>query len=156
MKKKDKNLLLFTLFLTVLVVSLPSIMKGDSKETTNFGFNLEGSQVSWNVSEYDEFIGPAINTTSAIMKFRIYIRDDDPNYNWTKTEADFEWCTGSGTEGDPYIIENLYIDAQGEGGGMYIRNTDKYFVIRNCWINNSEVIKYGAAIFLEYAVNLFY
>ena len=46
----------------------------------------------------------------------IYINDDDPNFNWSKTAADNDWCSGSGTYSDPYIIENLYINANGYGG----------------------------------------
>ncbi len=44
---------------------------------------------------------------------------------------------GSGTENDPYIIENLSIDGNGLlGSGIHIENTTAYFVIRNCSITN--------------------
>ena len=153
MKKKDTNLLLFTLFLAAFVISIPSIFNRESQEVNNFGINLENSQVSWNVSDYDQFVGPALNTTSELKKFRIFIDDDDPEFNWTKTEGDFGWCTGSGIEGDPYIIQDLYIDVEKNGGGIYIRDSDKYFVIRNCWINNSGVSEFDAAVFLRYTSN---
>ena len=153
MRRKAANLLLFLVFTTVLMISIPSIFTRESQEVNNYGINLENSQVSWNVSDYDAFVGPALNTTSTLKKFRIYINDDDPNYNWTKTEQDFEWCTGSGIEGDPYIIENLYIDAQGLGGGIYIRESVKHFIIRNCWINNSGTTELDAAVFLRYTEN---
>ncbi|MBU3902481.1 MAG: right-handed parallel beta-helix repeat-containing protein, partial [Candidatus Thermoplasmatota archaeon] len=40
---------------------------------------------------------------------------------------------GSGTESDPYIIEGWDIDAsQGSNAGIEIRNTNVYFIIRNC------------------------
>jgi len=44
---------------------------------------------------------------------------------------------GSGTESDPYIIENWVIDAS-SANGIDIRNTTKYFVIRNCLIENGR------------------
>ncbi|MEM3525732.1 MAG: NosD domain-containing protein, partial [Thermoplasmata archaeon] len=46
--------------------------------------------------------------------------------------------SGSGTLNDPYIIENWDIDAAGQGCGIYIGNTTSYFVVRNCYVNNSS------------------
>jgi len=43
--------------------------------------------------------------------------------------------TGNGTEGNPYIIENWSIDATSTHG-IWIENTDVYFIIRNCYIYN--------------------
>ena len=42
---------------------------------------------------------------------------------------------GSGTEVDPYIIENWVIVSDGSASeGIFINNTDAYFIIRNCTI----------------------
>ncbi|MBN1861367.1 MAG: right-handed parallel beta-helix repeat-containing protein [Candidatus Thermoplasmatota archaeon] len=42
---------------------------------------------------------------------------------------------GSGTEEDPYIIENWIIENDGSASqGILINNTDVYFIIRNCII----------------------
>ncbi|MCG2827483.1 MAG: right-handed parallel beta-helix repeat-containing protein [Thermoplasmatales archaeon] len=41
----------------------------------------------------------------------------------------------AGTEADPYIIENWDIDAS-TAHGIYIENTDVYFIIRNCVIHD--------------------
>ena len=54
--------------------------------------------------------------------------------NWTITNSTYDWCNGAGIVGDPYIIENVTIDAQGSGSGILIENTDDYFIIRNCTI----------------------
>ncbi|MFX1281125.1 MAG: right-handed parallel beta-helix repeat-containing protein [Promethearchaeota archaeon] len=153
MKKNSVNLLLFFVTISLLIGTIPLLSERKIQKTNSFGFNLETSDVSWDVSDYTEFIGPALNTTSELVKFRIYIRDDDPEYNWTKTEAENEWCTGSGTEGDPYVIENLYINAYGEGGGLYIRNTDKHFIVRNCWVNNSGPAETDAGVLMRYTEN---
>jgi hypothetical protein len=45
---------------------------------------------------------------------------------------------GSGTESDPYIIENWAIDATGTYG-IWIRNCTVHFVVRNCLIENGLV-----------------
>ncbi|MFX1500152.1 MAG: NosD domain-containing protein [Promethearchaeota archaeon] len=56
--------------------------------------------------------------------------------NWSNTAAE-EWCAGSGTWSDPYIIENVTIDANNSptGSGILIQNSkNDYFIIRNCTI----------------------
>lgn len=45
--------------------------------------------------------------------------------------------SGSGTAGSPYIIENWDIDAS-SADGIYVRNTDVYFIVRNCVIHDGE------------------
>ena len=48
--------------------------------------------------------------------------------------------SGSGTAEDPYIIESLEIDAGGHefGIGIYIENTDAYFIIRDSKIYGAD------------------
>ena len=47
-----------------------------------------------------------------------------------------EGFSGSGTEIDPYIIENYYIEYSGTSSyGISVFNTNKCFVIRNCYID---------------------
>lgn len=56
--------------------------------------------------------------------------------NWTSAKiADI--CKGSGTFSDPYVIEDLTIDAGGLGSCILIENTIEYFRIENCTILNS-------------------
>lgn len=43
-------------------------------------------------------------------------------------------CTGQGTYSDPYIIEDLEIDAEGSGRSITIINSDVYFKIENCTV----------------------
>ncbi|PJB20862.1 MAG: hypothetical protein CO114_08400, partial [Euryarchaeota archaeon CG_4_9_14_3_um_filter_38_12] len=45
--------------------------------------------------------------------------------------------SGSGTEGNPYIIQNWDIDAS-TAHGVEIRNTDVYFIIRNYVIHDGK------------------
>ncbi len=46
---------------------------------------------------------------------------------------------GSGTAGDPWIIENLEIDANGTGYSLYIGNVTQEFIVRNCTLFNVSV-----------------
>lgn len=64
----------------------------------------------------------------------IYIDDADPNYNWSKTVADNEWCSGLGTPSDPYIIGDIYMNKTGIDPSITIKNSNSYFMIRNCAI----------------------
>jgi len=55
--------------------------------------------------------------------------------------------SGNGAETNPYIIENWDINAS-SADGIHIRNTDVYFIIRNCviydgWTGNSETSHHG-------------
>jgi len=56
--------------------------------------------------------------------------------NWT-VASNKEWCSGSGTWGDPYVIENMIINASGSpiGCGIFIENSiNMYFTIKNVTI----------------------
>jgi len=58
------------------------------------------------------------------------------NLNWTVAN-NTEWCSGSGTWGDPYLIENMIINASDSpiGCGIFIENSvNVYFTIRNVTI----------------------
>jgi parallel beta-helix repeat protein len=57
---------------------------------------------------------------------------------------------GTGTVDAPYIIENWAIDAS-SGHGIRIENTTKYFIIRNCLVENGGASYYG--IYLENVIN---
>ncbi len=50
-------------------------------------------------------------------------------------DSDFTAFPGSGTEEDPYIIENYNITSDVEVCGINISATTKFFIIRNCFID---------------------
>ena len=58
--------------------------------------------------------------------------------NWTAVKDAYDWCTGEGTESEPYIIENATIDAQESGSCIEIQNSNEYFIIQNCSFYNSN------------------
>lgn len=67
----------------------------------------------------------------------IYIDDCQSNCNWEKVSSEYEWCYGSGTLDNPYIIENVIINGKNSGSCITIRNSDVYFIIKNCIFYNS-------------------
>lgn len=62
----------------------------------------------------------------------IYINDNDPNYSWSKTATENDWCRGNGTLNEPYIIENITINGQYTYSCLAIEFSNVYFLIRNC------------------------
>jgi len=57
--------------------------------------------------------------------------------NWTATKS-AGICTGNGTYSEPYVIEDLVIDAGDSGSCIKIENSNVYFKIENCSFYNSE------------------
>ncbi|MFW9972495.1 MAG: nitrous oxide reductase family maturation protein NosD [Candidatus Odinarchaeota archaeon] len=80
----------------------------------------------------------------------ISIDDANPSNDWSKTASDNDWCSGSGTYSDPYIIENVIIQPTDLISGIMIKNSYVNFIIKNCTILNikstsflSETYDYG-------------
>ena len=74
------------------------------------------------------------------------------NNNWTDVKA-AGICTGKGTFSEPYIIEDLVLDAN-DTAGIMIENSTVYFKIRNCTLYNSGGVSawdwsWGGAIVLD-------
>jgi len=67
----------------------------------------------------------------------IFIDDSNPNYYWSKIAIVNDWCSGSGTWGDPYIIENVIIDGQELNSCIEIKKSVVHFIIRNCTLSNA-------------------
>ena len=75
----------------------------------------------------------------------IYINGDD---NFIPANG---VTSGSGTENDPYIIENWDISAE-NANGIWVENTTAYFVVRNCYVHDGwNNGKYG--IYLDPVIN---
>ena len=86
-----------------------------------------------NVEEHDK---PKLKRAGYWIIPPILIDDDKPTKNWVITQATQPWCSGSGTLGDPYIIENVVIDGSGSDICIRIINSNVYFKIRNCTLIN--------------------
>ncbi|MFX1575052.1 MAG: nitrous oxide reductase family maturation protein NosD [Promethearchaeota archaeon] len=60
--------------------------------------------------------------------------------NWSNTALNYDWCSGNGSWSNPYIIENVTIDAISSptGQGIFIDNSKvDFFIIKNCKIFNA-------------------
>ncbi len=58
---------------------------------------------------------------------------------------------GNGSSQSPYVIEGWDIEAPSNGSGIYIRDTNAYFVVQDVDIHSDRTSKYG--ICLEYVTN---
>ena len=76
----------------------------------------------------------------------IVIDNEHPTKNWIITATTYDWCNGSGTSTDPYIIEYLSINGQDSANCLEIRNSEVYFVIRNCKFYNGNFASNHAGI----------
>jgi parallel beta-helix repeat protein len=75
--------------------------------------------------------------------------------NWS-VAASYDWCKGNGTWSNPYVIENLTINASTSptGSGIFIENsTNVYFVIRNVTVTNTGTNIYDGGIKLDNTSN---
>ncbi|GAG88462.1 unnamed protein product, partial [marine sediment metagenome] len=108
--------------------------------TYNGPFNVfENGIVTINYKSKDD-AGNTEITKFEILKIVLtsIIIDEEGNGDYTWEEAvDEEWCSGSGTWSDPYIIQNLVIDGKDTGTCLLIRNSNVPFVVKNCRIYNA-------------------
>jgi parallel beta-helix repeat protein len=58
----------------------------------------------------------------------------DGNADLQSKAASYDWL-GDGTAANPYIVANLTI----EEGGLAIRNTDAYLLVKNCTLGNATI-----------------
>ena len=65
-------------------------------------------------------------------------------HNWTWAAAQ-DWCSGSGTIGDPYIIANLEIDGQNLHSGIIIENSYNWMFLEYFRIENNIIYNVGGS-----------
>ena len=139
MNSKAKSKIIILLTLGILFALLPII-------TTNLSFITGNSN---NSSDYSD----DINLDNEYLKISAVSGKIHIDNNWTAAKA-AGICTGNGTYSEPYVIEDLVIDANGSGSGILIENSDVYFKIENCTFYNSRYRGYlDAGIKLSYVNN---
>ena len=116
------------MLLGIVFAFSPIMFNNNRKLYTGYSDDIEFDYENVKLSEVSEKIH--IFNNSGLVDFR---------------NADI--CTGQGTYSDPYVIEDLVIDAGFSGSGILIENSDVYFRIENCTVYNSE--DYDAGIKLN-------
>jgi len=125
------GVIIFIVFSSLSQYKHPQISYNYSENSTGLTYNELNSADYWN-----------------LINSNIFIDDADPNYNWSKTSTENDWCRGSGTFNDPYILENLSIDAYYIDSCIEIRNSQKFFRIDNCTLYNSGTGSWDSGISL--------
>ena len=97
-KSKKKILILLTL---VIFFIFSNISKNFINNKQSLEFN-EKYQVQIKQSGIWDLTGSPI-----------FIDDSNPSQNWSYTASHYDWCSGSGSWADPYVIENITINGQG-------------------------------------------
>ncbi|MFX0022090.1 MAG: NosD domain-containing protein [Candidatus Hermodarchaeota archaeon] len=138
MKIKDRNR--YIIYLALLAVSMILILSIMGKE-----------------SNLNEEIFVQYNPNSSECVLSPLIIDDDPSngagdYTWEEAALQ-PWCSGSGTELDPFIIEDLTINGASLQSCITIKDSSMYFVIRNCTVYNSGSGSFFAGIVLDHTSN---
>jgi len=74
------------------------------------------------------------------------------NYTWAQANTQ-GWCSGLGISTDPYIIESLKINGYNSSSCITIRNSNVFFLVRNCMFYNSSYGIVDAGIILDNVFN---
>jgi len=122
MKSNAKSKIIILITLGIIFVFSPIIITNLSLITSSYNKNSDYSDDN---TSYNE------NLKISKISGKIHIDN-----NWTAAKS-VGIVTGSGTYSDPYIIEDLVIDAGGSGCGILIENSDVHFKIENCTAYNS-------------------
>jgi len=83
-----------------------------------------------------------------------FVIDDDGggDYTWLEVSSE-EWCSGSGTYNDPYVIKNLVINGQDSTSCITIRDSTKHFILNNNTLYNCGTGLYSAGLYLRNTLN---
>ena len=87
-------------------------------------------------------------TTSWILDPFVIYDPGGGDYTWAEAILE-NWCQGSGSWNNPYIIENVTINGRNSSSCLIIRNSNIYFIIKNCTFYNSSNGIHDAGIKLE-------
>nr|MDO8118997.1 right-handed parallel beta-helix repeat-containing protein [Candidatus Sigynarchaeota archaeon] len=70
------------------------------------------------------------------------------NDNWSDF-TQHDWCWGNGSESNPYVLENMTIDASG-GTGIFVENSiGQFFILRNILVHGNIMLNNCTDGFLD-------
>ncbi|MFX0037564.1 MAG: NosD domain-containing protein [Candidatus Hermodarchaeota archaeon] len=109
-------------------------------------FNID---LNFNEGNKDKLNLDNENLKSSEISGKIFISENSGWLNFKNAGR----CTGNGSSSDPYVIEDLVINASGSGSCIIIEYSDVYFRIENCTLFNSGSLEINAGIKLRYVIN---
>ena len=113
----------------------------DGTGDTPYSITIVGGQDNFPIWD-DGFNGTAIHIDGT--------GSSAPDWNWAKTRT---WCTGEGTFSNPYLIQDITIDAGTIGSPIFIESSSAFFIIKNCNLTNSQATGDDAGIKFEDVYN---
>lgn len=140
--------MLIGIFATFLIITgifcLPAVTLDTSKIMSNDGVNNDNHSSTLNAADLI-LLSTTINIDGSATGANAR------NWAWAKSQG---WCSGSGTQADPYKIENFKINGNRASNIINITNSnDVYFVISNNEIYNSSIGSFGIGIRLHNCSN---
>ena len=124
MKSKAKSKIIIIITIGIILAFLPMI-------TTMFSF-ITGNSIESSKYSENHYIDKNLKLSKISEKIHLI-----NNSGWITFKSTGN-CTGNGNYTDPYVIEDLVIDANNTGSGILIENSDVYFRIENCTVYNSR------------------
>ncbi len=116
-----KNFIFLLLLLSLMVITIPKIFLS--------------SRIAINKNE-DQVL--PLKTSNYQVLHELIVIDELGPFTWADAVAT-SWCSGSGSINDPYIIENIIIDANQTGSCITISNSLAHFIVKNCTLTNSSI-----------------
>jgi parallel beta-helix repeat protein len=147
------------LIILILILSIPIInitIYEIQPKTINTRIN-KTSDFNLNLSQYTNLTGNRIiidDRWDSVWPYNSYNYLGDPdNKTWSELALEEDWCSGSGTYADPYIIEAIFIDNQKLGTCLSIFHSNVFFVIRNCYFHDAGSSDQNSGISLHHVHN---
>ncbi len=125
---------LIILFIPIFFTVVNGIEATELKNNSNLRLSTGVSQ--GNIGIYD---------LSAIIEIPYTISIDN---NWTETVLKYKWATGSGTEEDPYIIQNVKINANDTRYAIKINKGSNFIIRNNIFTNTTNQGEKTAGIYI--------
>ena len=127
MKSKEK-MFIYILMIGFIVSLINMNINDFQKHKLEYDKNLEETTLL-NLKISDNWV--LIDTTIIIDDTQV------GTYDWATINATYDWCSGAGTIGDPYIIENLTMIGYNYDACIKISDSSTNFIIRNCTFINT-------------------
>ncbi|UYP44304.1 hypothetical protein NEF87_000589 [Candidatus Lokiarchaeum ossiferum] len=125
-KRKDVVIIICLLFSSVIAA--------------NNSFSSIEETIIMNEENFDNIPRSLATFSNTSIIINALATDNDSHTgNWTWA-ASQPWCSGLGTESNPYLIEDVQFNIPAGETGLYIMDSNEiYFTIKNCAFNHSSL-----------------